>query len=254
MTAGSHAQAEKERARNALLPVVEIFGPTIQGEGPQAGRPALFVRFGGCDFRCSWCDSLYAVEPVFVREAERLPTNAVIQRLRSLARAPMLVVLTGGNPALLELGLLVRALRSAGYETAVETQGSFWRDWLTRVDQLVISPKPPSSGMAGVKQSQMLRKFVSRLRKVSGADVVFKVVIFDEEDLAWAAQLRAEIAGFPMILSAGTTVGLGEIATFRLLRERYAWLCETAAADPAFADTRILPQLHVLAWGTRRGV
>jgi 7-carboxy-7-deazaguanine synthase len=50
----------KERIR-----ISEIFGPTIQGEGPLIGRPTVFVRTGGCDYRCSWCDTLYAVLPEY---------------------------------------------------------------------------------------------------------------------------------------------------------------------------------------------
>src|SRR5438105_206992 len=61
------------RAAAQTFPVIEVFGPTVQGEGPDAGRPAYFVRFGGCDYRCSWCDSMYAVEPADVRShAEHL--------------------------------------------------------------------------------------------------------------------------------------------------------------------------------------
>ena len=47
--------------------ISEIFGPTIQGEGPLMGRPTVFVRTGGCDYRCRWCDTLYAVLPEFRR-------------------------------------------------------------------------------------------------------------------------------------------------------------------------------------------
>ena len=45
--------------------ISEIFGPTIQGEGPLIGRPTVFVRTGGCDYRCAWCDTLYAVLPEY---------------------------------------------------------------------------------------------------------------------------------------------------------------------------------------------
>src|SRR4051794_1846788 len=103
--AGVPSRAVRARARG--FPVVEVFGPTIQGEGPQAGRPAYFVRFGGCDFRCRWCDSTHAVEPAAVHRAPRLSSAGLLGRLRELAGGPRLVVLTGGNPALLELGPVV---------------------------------------------------------------------------------------------------------------------------------------------------
>ena len=48
--------------------VSEIFGPTVQGEGPLIGKPTVFVRTGGCDYRCNWCDTLYAVLPKHSKE------------------------------------------------------------------------------------------------------------------------------------------------------------------------------------------
>src|SRR6478752_6895841 len=123
--------AETDRARSAALPVIEIFGPTVQGEGPDMGRPAYFVRFGGCDFRCTWCDSMHAVEPALVRaSATAMSAPEIADRLGAL-----------------EAGPLVDILHESGYEVAVETQGSRWREWLGGVDRLVVSPKGPSSGM-----------------------------------------------------------------------------------------------------------
>jgi organic radical activating enzyme len=57
----------KERIR-----ISKIFGPTIQGEGPLIGRPIVFVRTGGCDYRCSWCDTLYAVLPEYRGRTHRV--------------------------------------------------------------------------------------------------------------------------------------------------------------------------------------
>src|SRR5438128_10242627 len=105
----------------SLLPVVEIFGPTVQGEGPDAGTPAYFVRFGGCDYRCSWCDSMYAVEPSQVRAtAAHLSPTEIIASMNELQDGPDFVVLSGGNPALLELGPLVDLLHYASFEVHVE--------------------------------------------------------------------------------------------------------------------------------------
>ena len=53
---------------NERIRISEIFGPTIQGEGPLIGRPTVFVRTGGCDYRCTWCDTLYAVLPAYRNE------------------------------------------------------------------------------------------------------------------------------------------------------------------------------------------
>ena len=49
------------------FPVLEVFGPVLQGEGRMIGAQTHFVRFGYCDFHCAWCDTLYAVEPAQVQ-------------------------------------------------------------------------------------------------------------------------------------------------------------------------------------------
>ena len=128
-------------------PVTEIFGPTVQGEGEHQGKPAYFIRFGGCDYRCEWCDTPHAVLPQAVRAAERLDAFEIVERLRSLPPGPGWVVITGGNPALHELGALVNALQEHNYKVSVETQGSRWKEWLRDCDSICVSPKPPSSGM-----------------------------------------------------------------------------------------------------------
>jgi 7-carboxy-7-deazaguanine synthase len=245
--------AQRRKAEAFTLPVVELFGPTIQGEGPDIGAPAYFVRFGGCDYRCAWCDSMHAVEPEAVRtNAERLTVEQILHRLGELSGGPGLVVLSGGNPALLQLGKLVRALQNTGKRVAVETQGSRWRDWLAEVDRLVISPKPPSSNMAGAKQLMEFRAFMSHV--ASDTHTAIKIVVFDQVDLDWAIDRHVEHPELPLFLSAGTDVGLSEDVTLGRLRGRFRWLCEAAASRPALCDVRVLPQLHVIAWGTAKGV
>lgn len=248
------ARETAQRTAGVLkLPVVELFGPTIQGEGPDAGVPAYFVRFGGCDYRCTWCDSMHAVEPAAVRaNAERLSVEQIVERLDALAAGPDLVVLSGGNPALLELGPLVRALKRDSKRVAVETQGSRWRDWLNTVDRLVISPKPPSSSMAEPKHLAELREFMARL--TDGPSPALKIVVFDAADLEWALERHREHPELSLFLSAGTDVGLSEQGTFEAVRERFRWLCETVSSRPDLRHARVLPQLHVIAWGTVQGV
>jgi 7-carboxy-7-deazaguanine synthase len=252
MFATSATATRQPTAGIVTLPVVEIFGPTIQGEGPEAGVPAHFVRFGGCDYRCNWCDSMHAVDPAEVREnAERLTVEQVVQRLGELPVGPELIVLSGGNPALLDLGALVLALQRDGRRVAVETQGSRWREWLADVDRLVISPKPPSSGMAGPGKMDALRAFMANVTPSSAA--VLKIVVFDQADLDWAAARHHE-HHLPLFLSAGTDVGLGDDETLVRLRERYRWLCETVARRPDLSKAHVMAQLHVIAWGTAQGV
>src|SRR5215211_1387636 len=94
----------KSKVAAKIFPVIEIFGPTIQGEGAEAGLPCAFVRLGGCDFRCSWCDTMYAVDPAEVRaNATRLNSDQIVSELRGLGGEYEWVILSGGNPALHDL-------------------------------------------------------------------------------------------------------------------------------------------------------
>lgn len=234
-------------------PVIEVFGPTIQGEGAEAGVPTHFVRFGGCDYRCSWCDTMYAVEPALVRaNAERLSAEEIVGRIERLRGRPCWVTLSGGNPALHHLGALVDGLHAVGYLVAAETQGSVWRPWLASLDRLTISPKPPSSGMATQRHEKQLRRFMQHAERARSASVL-KIVCFDETDLSWAKRVAERYPELPLFLSAGTPVpSVGEIRD--AVGERYRWLCEAVAIDPALAHARVLPQLHVIAWKEATGV
>lgn len=225
--------------------VVEVFGPTVQGEGPYAGRVTHFVRFGGCDYRCSWCDSMHAVEPALVRQAPDLTAPETAACLAALGPAPMLVM-SGGNPALQQLDGFIDLVRKRYQVLAVETQGTVWRPWLGRVDSLVVSPKPPSSGEATARNRRRYAQFM--VDAVGHPGLVLKYVIFDESDLAWARETH--IAGVPLHLSVGTLPD----DTPEALGERYGWLCEHVIASPALHDAVVLPQLHVVAWGHRVGV
>jgi 7-carboxy-7-deazaguanine synthase len=252
VSATGRPAAARTGARRAF-PVVEIFGPTIQGEGPDAGRPAYFVRFGGCDYRCTWCDSMYAVDPRLVRaEARRLTCGDIAAELATLDSGPEMAVLTGGNPALFELGDLVATLRARGMDVSVETQGSVWRDWLATVDRLVVSPKGPSSGMDTAGHRARFDAFMDAA--AANPSLVLKVVVFDEPDLAWAEQVAAAYPGVPFYVSAGSDVGLPPAETLERLVGRFRWLCESVARSHALSRARVLPQLHVVAWGPARGV
>lgn len=236
------------------FPVIEIFGPTIQGEGAEAGLATHFVRLGGCDYRCTWCDTMYAVEPASVRDnARRLTSEQIVEEVCELGGAPRWVTLTGGNPALHQLGDLVNRLQERNFQVAVETQGSVWRDWLATVDRLTISPKPPSSSMATPRHMRQTETFLRAATAMAGKAAILKIVCFDIEDLAWATETASKWPQLPLYLSAGTPVPtVGPIRDE--VGERYRWLCERVAADARLAHARVLPQLHVIAWKDATGV
>src|SRR5574343_194693 len=104
-------------------PISEIFGPTIQGEGPLIGTQSIFVLFAGCDSDCEWCDTSYAKkvlpETYQMSETEiqwEINTLADLASLKELTNRTYNVVLTGGNPCLYELRDLVYQLRSQPVE------------------------------------------------------------------------------------------------------------------------------------------
>lgn len=232
--------------------VIEAFGPTIQGEGPLAGRVTHFLRLGGCDYRCSWCDSMYAVEPAEVRAAVDLTELEVAECLDQLTPAPMLVI-SGGNPALWELGALLGVLRDRYATIAVETQGSVWRPWLLDADSLVVSPKPPSSGMATGPHMATFWHFMTHAEW--HRHVALKIVIFTETDLLWATRVARLYPSLPLYLSVGTDVDDHEHADVLVgVGERFAWLCEQVGHTPELHRAVVLPQLHVIAWGHKVGV
>jgi 7-carboxy-7-deazaguanine synthase len=250
----SPAAVKRAPAEAKLVPIIEIFGPTIQGEGAEAGIPTHFVRVGGCDYRCVWCDTLYAVDPAVVRAtAEQLCVDEILQRVAALRGSPRWTTISGGNPALHELGSLVEGLQLIGFRVSVETQGSLWKSWLAAVDRLTISPKPPSSDMATAKHAADFDRFMAIATETAFDRSVLKVVVFDEDDLAWATSIVERFPSLPLHLSAGTPVPSGRDVR-RDVGERYRWLCERVADEPTLSAVRVLPQLHVIAWEGATGV
>lgn len=111
-----------------VLPLVEEFY-TIQGEGFHSGKPAYFIRIGGCDVCCNWCDVKISWNPLI---HPALETDKIIEKAKEYpAKA---VVVTGGEPFIYNLEYLSSELKKAQFQTFVETSGSheitgFW-DWI----------------------------------------------------------------------------------------------------------------------------
>lgn len=250
------------------LPVIEIFGPTIQGEGPLSGTRTLFLRLGLCDYRCSWCDSMHAVLPEKVKaNAEYVDQVTLAQQLVTMHQkvgAPW-VTISGGNPLVHNCQHLVDALQEGGLKVAVETQGSLFKEWLKDCDQVVISPKPPSSGMR--PNLPALNAMVTQLM-MANTPFCFKVVIMGKQDFTWARWLHdlfllewGTPLAFPFYLSVGNPdlKEYGDKTVDQMhhrdllcnrLRQLYEWTLEV----PELGDVIVGPQMHVLAWGNKQGV
>ncbi|MFC0201074.1 7-carboxy-7-deazaguanine synthase QueE [Paracoccus rhizosphaerae] len=231
------------------LRIAEIFGPTIQGEGALIGQPTVFVRAGGCDYRCSWCDSMHAVDSAFRDTWAAMESGEVMDRVRALSGGrPLTVSISGGNPAIQDFGPLIKAGRAEGYAFALETQGSIARDWFEDLAMLVLSPKPPSSG-----EQPDWAAFEACI--AAGAPwMALKIVIFNETDYAWAQEVAGRYPDLPLYLQPGNPqVDPAVPVAAQDVADRVLWLVEKVCADGWFA-ARVLPQLHVMLWGNKRGV
>jgi len=247
----------RENVTTRTIAVSEIFGVTIQGEGALIGKPTVFVRTGGCDYRCSWCDTLYAVLPEHKAEWQPLTTQQVFDEIQRLSgHTPLLVTLSGGNPAIQPLEELLDLGHQHGYTFAIETQGSVAQPWFSMLDYLTLSPKPPSSKQV-TRWERLDRSIMCATEKKATpkVQICLKVVVFDEEDYAYARHVSERYPDLPLYLQAGnhTPPQSGQEIDIPGILERMDWLIQRTISDHWYTVT-VLPQLHTLLWGNRRGV
>jgi 7-carboxy-7-deazaguanine synthase len=233
------------------IPVMEIFGPTIQGEGMVMGQKTMFVRTAGCDYSCSWCDSKFTWDGTG-KSVSKQPAD-IIEELKEIGGAAFShVTISGGNPALHKgIGELVELCHENGWKVGVETQASIWQEWMKSIDDITLSPKPPSSGM--VTDFDKLDQYIDKLAE---ANVTLKIVIFDEADFKYAEDLHVRYPDVPFFLQTGNsdTATTDDTQLVSSLLERYEWLIELAVRSSIMNDAKVLPQLHTLVWGNKRGV
>lgn len=260
----------QEFTKEKKIPVVEIFGPTIQGEGPLAGSKTMFVRFGGCDYRCTKCDSLHAVLPQAVKKhARRMTQQEIFVELQEVMAktGTRWVTLSGGNPCMWDLAELQSALQASGCYTAVETQGTLCPDWLKRANMVVISPKSP--GMGEKFETERFGNFIETLR--GRAMMALKVVIFSQIDIDFALHvgelglekdaiprgMRFMSVGNPyppkMSHSFDAEMNLSHSELVAQLLKEYRLNIEDMVKDPRIEDWKFLPQIHVLVYGNEPG-
>ncbi len=209
-----------------MLKVNEMF-PSIQGEGIYIGVPMFFIRLTGCNLRCKWCDTQYAFYEGKDMEIEEIVREADKSGLKW-------VCLTGGEPLLQKdvYKLIYRLMEN--HNILIETNGSILIDEVPTEENIVISLdiKTPSSGMHRAMRFENLEYL--------GEKDFVKFVIADEEDYRYALgilekyDIKSEVVFQPV---------WGKDIT---------WLISRVIEDKV--NVRVLPQLHKMIWGEKRGV
>lgn len=205
--------------------IYETFG-SIQGEGKKIGVPTFFIRTVGCNLDCAWCDTKYA----FTGGEEMS-----IDQLCSLTKDYDDVCLTGGEPLLQkESPELIRRLTSMGKTVVVETNGSVDVSIIPKSDKVIISMdiKCPSSKMEK-------RNDFSNIARLSEKDQL-KFVLADDNDYDFAIDTIEKYK--PRCECIFSPVGGMDI---RPLAERIV---------SEKLKIRVLPQLHKIIWGDKKGV
>jgi len=226
-------RAERLSATTALR-VSEVF-TSLQGEGPTAGTPSVFVRLQGCSVGCAWCDTKYSWPAGGGRAI------ALEELLADVAAAgPDNVVVTGGEP-LEHPGFepLVRGLRRLRRRIEVETAGTRVPPRVP-VDQWNVSLKLAHSGVAEARRLQPAA--IARFRRLPAW---FKFVVGSETDVDEVRAIQASYR-LPASRILLMPLGLERAAQQALMPEVMAW-CRREGY-------RFSPRLHILAWGPRRGV
>ncbi|MDG2042281.1 MAG: 7-carboxy-7-deazaguanine synthase QueE [Bacteroidia bacterium] len=138
---------------------------SIQGEGVFVGQPSFFIRMGGCDVGCVWCD----VKDSW--DADKHPKISIDSLLEEAIKYPSrLVIITGGEPAMYDLTELTKKFKEAGYRVHIETSGAY--PLVGEFDWITFSPK----------------KFKKPLEDVAKMANELKIVVFNKSDIKWAEE------------------------------------------------------------------
>ncbi|MBV9484828.1 MAG: 7-carboxy-7-deazaguanine synthase QueE [Frankiaceae bacterium] len=244
----SNADASLWRGVPRPLPgellISEVFGPTLQGEGPSSGQPAAFVRLGMCNLACAWCDTAYTWDSTrFDLSHELRPRSTDDVANQVIAIGSRLVVVTGGEPALQSDGAasLAEVLRLAGRRIELETSGSVpLGALLTACDLIVVSPK-----LANGRMDRRARLRWDCLQQLAAEDhVVFKFVVQELAELAEVQEIVDHLAITPgrVWIMPEATSASGLLAAMQLL-----------ALPVVQRGWALSSRLQVLLWDGTRG-
>lgn len=229
------------------LAVSEVFGPTVQGEGPSLGRRCAFVRLGGCNLTCSWCDTPFTWDNSRYNLRDEINYRSADDIYREVrAMGVTRVVISGGEPLLHQhrtaWALMVNSFRLADLIVEVETNGTQLPNDVTlqAVSQFNVSPK---LAHGGDRFSARIKLDVLKDLRDTGR-AVFKFVVREVSDLDEVDEIAIS-AGIPPDLVWIMAEGI----TPHEVVARTAELADHVVSRHWNLTTR----LHVLAWGDKRG-
>lgn len=213
----------------------------------------MFIRTAGCDYSCSWCDSAFTWDGSAKEQVRQMAPEEIWNELVEIGGENFShVTISGGNPVLLKnIQFLLTVLKENGIRTAIETQGSKWQEWLLQIEEVTISPKPPSS-----KMKTDFTMLDSIIRKLERKDFSLKVVVFEDYDFEYAVKVHKRYPQVPFFLQVGNddTKTVDDAALIKNLLQKYERLIEKVVQCKEMNDAKVLPQLHALVWGNKRGV
>jgi 7-carboxy-7-deazaguanine synthase len=225
-----------------LLAVNEIFGPTVQGEGPSIGRPCMFLRLGGCSVQCEWCDTKYSwdtQDPGYnVRMMSQGEVTATFASLTPTL--PDMLVISGGEP-MQQAGALHEILpRLAGTFSRIEIETSGIIPPLDKAPNVFYNVSPK------LKHANTKRPYdLDVLDLFTMCEAKFKFVVQDVSDFN-EVDLIVEYCNLRPQDVYIMPLGIGR----HELMERTQKVVDAVVARRYNLTTR----LHILIWGNRRGV
>jgi 7-carboxy-7-deazaguanine synthase len=248
LTASKVRQAPRQASARSLL-VSEIFGPTFQGEGPSLGHRCSFLRLGGCNLACRWCDTPYTWDWTGRNGRRYDPRTELILMSHERVWGELcshgtgMLVVSGGEPLLQQAALipLLELAANAGWRIEIETAGTIVlrAEVALRVDRFNVSPKLANSGNA--EKDRLVPKALGALAVTGKA--VFKFVACDMSDLDEIERLVTKFQLSPVYV-------MPEGITAASIAARMQAIADGVLARGWNLTTR----LHILIYGNRRGV
>lgn len=159
------------------LPVMEAFY-TLQGEGSYQGKAAYFIRLGGCDVGCVWCDvkDSWDADAHPLKSVQEIIKEAIAEIGQGPDLSDIIAVITGGEPLMYNLGPLTKALHRAGFRVHIETSGAY--PLSGDIDWICVSPK----------------KFKAPIPAVLEKAQELKVVVYHKSDFKWGEDHAAQVS------------------------------------------------------------